>query len=80
MDFGENPLYSPASGPRYAGYEIVFVDAPLWPFGSFEVGFRMIVSSGGILEYTLFVAPGTNALGERRRLVVVGRRPGLTGP
>jgi hypothetical protein len=80
VEFGETPLYSPANGPRYARYEVEFVDGPLWPFGSFEVGVRMNLSSGGVLEDTLFVAPGTNALGERRQLVVVGCRPGLTGP
>jgi hypothetical protein len=79
-DFGESPLYSPADGPRYVRDEIVFVDGPLWPFGSFEVGVRMIVSSGGVLEDTLFVTPGTNVFGEWKRIVVVGRRPGLTGP
>lgn len=57
-EFGETPLYSPASGPRYVRYDIVFVDGPLWPFGSFEVGARMVLSSGGNLEDTLFVGPG----------------------
>lgn len=80
VEFGENPLYSPPSGPHFVRYDIAFVDGPSWPSGNFEVGVRMILSSGGVLENTLFVAPGINALGERRKLVVVGRRPGLTGP
>jgi len=79
-EFGATPLYSPATGPRYERYEIVFVDGPLWPFGSFEVGVRMTLSSGGILEDTLFVGPGPKLEVDRERLVVDGRRPGLAGP
>lgn len=80
-DFGRaSPLYSPREGSPYAGYEIVFVDGPFWPFGSFEVGVRMALSSGAGLEDTLFVGPGRNVHGEKKVLVVHGLRPGLEGP
>lgn len=80
-EFGRaNPLYSPSRGSAYADYELVFVDGPLWPFASFEVGTRMILASGSALEDTLFVGPGRNIRGEKKRLVVDGLRPGLEGP
>lgn len=79
-DYGENPLYSPTEGAPYARYEIVFVGGPLWPDGSFEIGVRMILSSGAGLEDTLFVGSGRNVHGEKKLLVVHGLRPGLEGP
>lgn len=78
--YGDDPLYSPDEGSPYADHEIVFVDGPYWPFGTFEVGVRMILQSGAGLEDTLFVGPGRNVHGEKRRVVVHGSRPGLDGP
>lgn len=80
-EFGRaNPLYSPAEGSPNADYEIVFVGGPLWPYGTFEVGVRMILESGASVEDTLFVGPGRNVHGEKKVLVVHGFRPGLEGP
>lgn len=80
-EFGRgNPLYSPVEGSPNADFEIVFVDGPSWPFSSFEVGVRMILESGAALEDTLFVSPGKNVHGEKKRVVVHGLRPGLDGP
>jgi Tol biopolymer transport system component len=75
-----SPLYDSRSDGPYVGFEIVFVDGPLAPEGSFEVGVRLdVAGEEGWVEETLFVGPGVDELGEKRSLLVVGP-PGLGGP
>lgn len=79
-DLGLSPLYSAPGGPGYERYQIVFVDGPLWPFATFGVGVRIHLASGGSIEETLFVGPGTDLLGEEESLVVRGGSATLSGP
>ncbi|MGH2489788.1 MAG: hypothetical protein ACRDFR_09265 [Candidatus Limnocylindria bacterium] len=75
------PLYESPSGAPYVGFEIVFVDGPLDPDGSYEVGVRLdAAGEGGSVAETLFVGPGVDELGEERSLLVLGGRSGLEGP
>jgi hypothetical protein len=78
--FGEELSLSSLYDPGYERYEIVFVDGPGWPFADFEVGVRIHLASGGTVEETLFVGPGSTSLGQERPLVVLGGRSGLIGP
>jgi hypothetical protein len=74
-------LYRSIGGSPYERFEIAFVDGPSWPFGGFEVGVRLFPSSGmGFHDETLFVGPETNRSGYKRPLLILGGRPGLTGP
>jgi hypothetical protein len=62
-------------------YEIVFIDGPLSPDDSFEVGVRLTTSpQNRIIEETLFLSRGENLAGESCPLLVNGARPGLLGP
>lgn len=79
LDLGA--LYRSIGGSPYERFEIAFVDGPSWPFGGFEVGVRLFPSSGmGFHDETLFVGPETNRSGYGRPLLILGGRPGLTGP
>lgn len=75
------PLYRSIAGFRYGRSEITFVDGPLWPYGGFEVGVRLLPESGpGVHDETLFVGPGTDPSGGERPLLILGGRRGLSGP
>lgn len=69
------PLYS-----GYAHYEIEFADGPSWPLGGFELGVRLFPAGGGADEETLFVGTTSGFSNEKHRLLVMGGRPGLSGP
>lgn len=68
------PLYG-----SYRDFILVFLDGPLWPDGTYEVGVRIIDESGATLEDTLFVSP-TESTDNEDDLLIRGGRPGLTGP
>jgi hypothetical protein len=83
---GYDAFTSPDSGlqPLRGDYiipEVVFVDGPLGPDSSYEVGVRLTASPREeVFEETLFLGPGENLVGEACPLVVTGGRPGLEGP
>jgi len=80
-----HPLYGPRSDPAYERFDVLFVDGPLWPFASWEVGVRIFTGQGNAGEATsftetLFIGPHNDPSATRARLFVHGGRPGHTGP
>lgn len=77
-DAGLQPL---VGGYYHLLWEVLFVDRPLGPDGSYEVGVRMTVGlNERLIEETYFVSPGRNLEGDRCPLIIDGGRPGATGP
>jgi hypothetical protein len=65
----------------YISPEIVFVDGPLGPDNSYEVGVRLTTSPGQrVFDETVFLGSSENLVGETCPLVVTGGRSGLEGP
>jgi hypothetical protein len=80
-----NPLYNPRSDPAYERFKVLFIDGPLWPFASWEVGIRMSTeqrSAGDATSFTetLAIGPRADVTPAGARLFVLGGRQGHTGP
>lgn len=71
-------------GPLYSGYDrygIASIDGPLWPLGEYEVGVRLLFAATGASDdETLFVGARSDFSKGGGRLLVLGGRPGLSGP
>lgn len=74
--FGRSGGLAPLYIPSHTGSTVEFVDGPLGPGASYEVGVRLLRRERRAVAETLFV----DWVADEDRLVVSGGRPGLTGP